>query len=539
MPLDGIFIHHLTNELNSILKGGKINKISEPAALDIILNIRAKNENGKIENHQLLISSSLDMPRLYITNKKTTSIDVPKNFCMVLRKYIERGIITDICQYNNDRLILIKILSSNELGDSNNFTLAIELMGRNSNVILLNDDNIIIDAMRKLPPNEDVSRLIIPKAKYQFPDSNSNINPFNLKDEDEILDVNSLEGVSKPVKNYLKEENIQIQKYLQLPVKAVIYKNDNKFDFYILPLLYSEQEKNNFKSISEMLDTYYSEYKQIYTDKAKYLKKVVKNKLGHFVNKLDNLEKDLQEANKNLIYNKYGILLQANLYKITKGMKSIIVDDFIYNTGSIEITLDDKFDPSHNLKRIFQKGKKAKNAIEMVQIQIELTNNEINYLDTILSQIDFASSVDLDEIKDELVKNKYLKQQKQQKPKNKKINITKYYLNDNTILVGKNNIQNDYITHHLANSYDWWFHVKDAPGSHVVFKMPGIDYVLTEQDIRYCANLAASFSKLSTSSTVPVDYLPVKYIKKIPKTKGCEVTYTNQKTIYIDPNIIK
>ena len=536
MPCDGIFVHHLTHELNSMLCGGKINKIIEPSNLDIILQIRSKNIDGKILNYQLLISSSLDMPRVYITNKKYTSLDIPKNFCMVLRKYIERGIITDISQYQNDRLILIKILSNNELGDSNNFTLAIELMGRNSNVILLNKDGVIIDAMRKLPPNEDVTRLIIPHAIYQYPTSDSNINPFSLTNEDSY-DESLLQGVCKQVRFTIKNQNISIINYLKNNINPTIYKLDKKHDFYLLPLEGYDIVENNFTTISEMLDTYYNEYKQIYTDKAKALKKVVKNKITHFVTKLDNLEKDLEEANKNLIYNKLGILLQANLYKVTKGMKQVTVEDFIDNNSSIEISLDETLDPGKNLKRIFQKGKKAKNAIDMVQIQIDLTNKEITYLDSIFSQIDFASQQDLDEIRDELVKNKYLKQQKSQKPKNKKINITKYYINDNMILVGKNNIQNDYITHHLSKSYDWWFHVKDAPGSHVVFKMPSPDYTLTEQDIRYCANLAASFSKASTSSSVPVDYLQIKYIKKIPGVKGCEVTYTNQKTIYIDPDI--
>lgn len=537
MPCDGVFLHYLTHELNNTLKGGKINKIFEPSNLDIVLQIRVKNINGKIFNHQLLISTSLDMPRIYLTTKKMNSLDVPKNFCMILRKYIERGIILDITQYNNDRLILIKIASNNELGDDNIFILAIEIMGRNSNIILLNNKYTIIDAMRKLPPNEDVSRLIIPKATYVYPNSSNQINPFILSNDDKILDDSILQGVCKQVKYTLKKHDLSIQEYLNLPINPIIYQQNNKFDFYILPLANYDVVKKDFISISDMLDCYYNEFKTIYTDKAKNLKKVVKNKIIHFITKLDNLEKDLLEANKNLIYTKLGILLQANLYKATKGLDKLIVDDFIDNTGLIEIPLDTMLDPSKNLKRIFQKGKKAKNAIEMVQIQIDLTNQEITYLDSILSQIDFANSNDLDEIRDELVKNKYLKTQKQQSPKKKKINITKYTIDDNIVLVGKNNIQNDYITHQLAKSYDWWFHVKDAPGSHVVFKLPSLDYLMTEKDIRFCANLAASFSKANSSSTVPVDYVQVKYLKKIPGTKGCQVTYTNQKTIYIDPSI--
>lgn len=536
MPYDGVLIHFLTNELKENLVGGKINKIFETNALDIVFQIRAKNNDAKIVNHQLFISSSLDMPRIFLTTKKMAALDVPKNFCMVLRKYIERGTILDISQYQNDRLIIITIASTSELGDNHTYRLMIELMGRNSNIILINDENIIIDAIRKLPPSEEVSRLVIPKATYLFPTSNSNINPFELEN-DLNTDYTILQGISKPLKNAIDNSSLSIKEYLMQKINPTIYKLEKKFDFHVLPLYLEEIAENNFSSISSMLETFYYTYKAIFTDKAKALKKIVKSKITHYETKLSNLEQDLEDAKNNLKYNDLGILLQANLYKIKKGMDKIILEDFNNDFKQVEITLDPLLDPSKNLKRIFSKGKKAKNGLTMINIQIDLTKKEINYLDIIYNQIDFASSIDLDEIKDELVKGKYIKPQKQNKPKNKKINITKYTLNDNEIYVGKNNIQNDYITHKLANSYDWWFHVKDAPGSHVLFKMPNPTYTLTEQDIRYCANLAASFSKYSTSSSVAVDYLQVKYIKKIPGVKGSEVTYSNQKTIYIDPNL--
>lgn len=537
MPYDGLFIHHLCCELNNTLQGGKINRIIDPSVLDIVLQIRAKNNIGKIINYDLYISSSLDMPRLFITNKKISSVDVPKNFCMVLRKYIERGTIKSITQFENDRLIKIEITSTSELGDSKNYTLIVELMGRNSNIILINDEGTIIDAMRKLPPTDESTRLVLPHAQYRYPDNSSKINPFNIK-ENELIDYNNLQGLAKPTLNYILDNNISLYNFIREKPNPIIYKKEKRFDFYHLPI-YSNIENKTFNSISEMLDTYYSSYLTIYNDKAKELKKVIKNKIVHLQNKLDNLINDLDNANKNLVYNDLGILLQVNLYKVSKGMHSIEVDNFLSNNEPILIKLDPILDPSHNLAKFFQKAKKAKNGLVMIQLQIDLTTNEINYLDEIYSQIDYASTIDLDEIKDELVKNKYIKKSKQVKPKNKKINLNKYILNNHEIYCGKNNIQNDYITHKLANHYDWWFHVKDAPGSHVLFKMPDPSYVLTEQDIRYCANLASCFSKTSISSSVPVDYLQVKYIKKIPGVKGSKVTYTNQKTIYIDPDPTK
>ncbi|MBS5852499.1 MAG: NFACT family protein [Bacilli bacterium] len=536
MPYDGILIHFLISELSEKLVGGKINKIIEPSSLDLCLQIRSKNQtDNKIKNYQLFISSSLDMPRIYLTDRKISSFESPKNFCMVLRKYLERGIITKIEQIDNDRIIVFHISSISELGDNINYRLIVELMGRNSNIILINSQNIIIDAIRKLPPSEDSKRLILPKATYSYPPSNTTINPF-LIDESNQYDIDMLQGVSKLAKDAIKNSHQSLKNYLQHPLNYAIYQIDKKYDFYILPLFNYQIIKDGFDSINMMLDVYYKDYRTIYNDKAKALKKIIKNKIIHLQNKIDHLQNDLEVANENLKYNEIGILLQANLYKVQKGMDKIIVDDFFHHQP-LEIQLDPMLDPSNNLKKLFAKSKKAKNALSMIDLQLKITSNEIKYLDEISNQIDFANNIDLEEIKMELIKNKYLKDKKESKPKNKKINITKYILNNNEILVGKNNIQNEYITHKLAKSYDWWFHVKDAPGSHVIFKVPTPSYILTEQDIRFCANLAASFSKFSHSSSVPVDYVLVKYLKKIPGMKGSNVTFNNNKTIYIDPSI--
>ena len=536
MPYDGILIHFLISELSEKLVGGKINKIIEPSSLDLCLQIRSKNQtDNKIKNYQLFISSSLDMPRIYLTDRKISSFESPKNFCMVLRKYLERGIITKIEQIDNDRIIVFHISSISELGDNINYRLIVELMGRNSNIILINSLNIIIDAIRKLPPSEDSKRLILPKATYSYPPSNTTINPF-LIDESNQYDIDMLQGVSKLAKDAIKNSHQSLKNYLQHPLNYAIYQIDKKYDFYILPLFNYQIIKDGFDSINMMLDVYYKDYRTIYNDKAKALKKIIKNKIIHLQNKIDHLQNDLEVANENLKYNEIGILLQANLYKVQKGMDKIIVDDFFHHQP-LEIQLDPMLDPSNNLKKLFAKSKKAKNALSMIDLQLKITSNEIKYLDEISNQIDFANNIDLEEIKMELIKNKYLKDKKESKPKNKKINITKYILNNNEILVGKNNIQNEYITHKLAKSYDWWFHVKDAPGSHVIFKVPTPSYILTEQDIRFCANLAASFSKFSHSSSVPVDYVLVKYLKKIPGMKGSNVTFNNNKTIYIDPSI--
>ena len=530
MPFDGVFIHFLVQELKDNLVGKRINKIVQPNMLDIVFQFKANSVQK-----QLLISSSLDMPRIYFTDEKVTSLDIPKNFCVMLRKYIERGIIKDIFQVGNDRVIIFKIESYSELGDLLNYQLSFELMGRNSNLMLIDNNNCIIDAIRKIPPSVESNRLIIPHAPYVYPTRDDAINPFSVTDSEEI-DFSKLEGCSKLMLNECGNAS-ELTKYLNTPIKPYIFEYDNKHDFYVLPLSNKKILRDDFNNISSMLDTFYKEYRLVYNDKAKVLKRIVKNKLVHLNTKLGHLEDDLKKANENLNCNHLGLLLQANLYRVNKGDTSIIVNDYTSSNDEIEIELDPTLDPSKNLKRLFTKGKKAKNAIEQTSIQIDITKNEISYLDTILVQLEFANSNELDEITDELIKERYLKPKKATNSKRKNTTISKYNIDGIDVYVGKNNIQNSYITHQLSSSFDWWFHVKDMPGSHVLFKSPYPGYELSEKEIRFCANLAGSFSKASHSSSVPVVYTLIKYIKKIPGLKGCEVTYTNQKTIYIDPKL--
>lgn len=529
MPYDGVFIHYLVAELKEKLVGCKINKIIEPNMLDIVLQIRSKDTEKKLE--QLYISASLDMPRIYLTDEKVVSLDIPKNFCVILRKYIERGIIQDIRQVRNDRIIFFDIQSYSELGDLTTYTLVFELMGRNSNFILVDSDGIIIDAMRKLPPTEEATRLILPKSKYVSSIRDQQIDPFLFLSD---IAFDQLEGCSNILLGeYPRLEDLYMA--LQCKPHPYIYKHKEKYDFYLLPLPSKEVVITQFDSISKMLSTYYQSYREVYTDKAKSLKRVVKAKMIKLTTKLDHLHQDLDEANQNLIFNHLGLLLQSNLYAVKKGDTQITVLDFTNQNSPVTIELDPMLDPSKNLKRIFTKGKKAKNALSQIAYQIEKTEQELAYLDTIFVQIEFASPSDLAEITDELVQNKYLKEKKRNTPKKKGVTFTKYDIDGIEVLVGKNNIQNDTITHKMAKPFDWWFHAKDVPGSHVLFRAPSSDYSLSEKEIRFCAELAGRFSRSGKSSTVPIDYTLAKYVKKIPGLQGSQVTYTHQKTIYIDP----
>ncbi len=537
MSIDGCFIHYLTTELNKEILNFKINKIYQPAPLEIVLQLRGKNETGLIVNKQLLISSKLDHPRIHLLTKKISNPEVPNNFCMLLRKYIERGVIKEIKQYQNDRLIELHINAYNELDDENTFILIFEIMGRNSNIILLNSENTIIDALRKLPPSFDNLRTIIPHAKYNYPSSTKSINPFN-KEIPLLLD--NLQGVSKQLLNTLNElDNSNILSFLNQEIKPVIFKTEKKLDFYAYPLSNDYEVISTHQTLSEMLEEYYNESLKTVNYNAVELEKTIQKELKKSNIKLSNLTLDLQKAKENLKYSNIGILLQSNLYKIKKGDNKVIVLDYFNNNEELEINLNPLLDPSSNLKAIFNKAKKASIAIVEVKKQIDIVLKEIEYLNTILFQLSIADNKDLEEIKLELSLNGYLKSNQKYKKKQQKIEFITYKVDDILIYVGKNNTQNDYLTHKMASSNDYWFHTKNLPGSHVIVKIPENDpnFIMSEKLIRTAANIAAYYSTGKTSSSVPVDYTKVRYLKKVPGMKGSFVTLSNQKTIYIDPDI--
>ena len=534
MSMDGIFIHYLVEEFNSFLNKGKINKIYQPNPLDIVIQVKKDGST-----YQLLLSASLDSSRLYLTKQSFVNPATPGNFCMLLRKYIERGIITNIKQYQNDRIIMFEVNTFNELGDNVNYHLILELMGRNSNVILIDENNKIIDAIRKLPTSDTTTRYIIPKASYELPIQENKVNPFTDNTDDVLLD--NIQGLAKNIEKEITEYyNGNIKAFLSQKIKPTIYQNGNKFDYYCFDLNSYQVINNSFTTLSEMLDYYYNQYKKTINYSNSDLIKQVKRLITHQKTKLNNLNDDLIKAKDNIKFKDLGILLQANLYNVKKGMSSIIVTNFLGNNEELTIALNPELDPSKNLKQIFTKGKKASNALIEVQKQIDKVTNEINYLEDIQSMIEFSTATELEEIKLDLFSNseQYKNKVKKLTKKNKKLEIQHFSFQDVTIYIGKNNLQNDYLTNKLARNNDYWFHVKDSSGAHVIVSVPGnaSDYQMNEETIRLAANLSAYYSKYSSSSSVPVDYTKVKYLKKIPGMKGYHVTYTNQKTIYIDPS---
>lgn len=534
MSMDGLFIHYLVKELNDSLANSKINKVFQPSPLDVILQVRTKIDNTN-KNINLLLSSKLDAPRMLITNAEFQNPDNPNNFCMLLRKYIERGVIKSITQYHNDRIIEISISSFNEMQDEVCYRLIIEIMGRNSNIILVNEDNNIIDAIRKLPPSNEYERTIISHATYTYPKRNKTLSPFDIKQREDILNT---EGISKKIEQlFLNMDIDEIHSFLNQKINPTIYTINNKKDLYAFDL-YKDVNSIHFNTLSELLDNYYKEETTINKVNTLELETDVKHELKKTITFLDNLNNDLIQAKEILKYEDYVVVLQSNLYKVKKGDKEITLENFLDNFNEITISLDPLLSPSDNLQKMFFKIKKAKKAIERLNILINEVSLKIKYLEDILFQLSIAVGDEIYQIKSDLLNNGIIKNKKNKLKKKIDLKFLIYHIDEFEIYVGKNNIQNDYLTNKFARNNDLWFHVKDIPGSHVIVRIPNneVKYPLTEKLIRFAANLAGVYSKAKDSSSVPVDYTYIKYIKKIPGVSGFHVTYTNQKTIYIDPD---
>lgn len=525
MALDGLIIHYLVEELNEALLGGRINKIIQPNQSDIILQIRQK------QNEQLLLSLAYTAPRLYLTKAKISAPPNPYQFCMALRKYLERGLIKKISQIGNDRIIIIDIEAHNEMGDLVIYHLICEITGRSSNLILTTSDFIIIDLLRKhFPDNIATSRIMIPKAKYQIPSRSDMLNPFEVNNDE--FDLTKLEGLSKYHQNEISYLG-SLKGFLSKPLKPSIIKCENKK--YASPfILHSiNGEVTSFDTISTMLEAFYYEEAKQANPEYSNLSKAIKHKINLLDSKLNNLDEDLKKANEHLVDLDKGNLLQAHLYEIKKGMASINVASF-YGSEEVTIELDPLKSPVDNMQKYYKQYRKSQNALGHINNQIDKAKQEIKYLQTVLVQLDFANSQELTEIKAELQEYGFLKKTSRKEVKNNSLkNITTYSIKGAKFYVGKNNLQNNYLTHKLARRDDYWFHVQNAPSSHVIVSTSG---PLTERIIRIGGMLAAMGSHFATSSSVPVDYTQIKNIKKIPNTPGCFVTYTNQKTIYLDPS---
>lgn len=543
MSQDGIFIGKLAEELNNKLRRGRVDNVFDLNKTDYVLDIRIPGES-----YYLYTSVSYNNPTIFMTKYKFEKPNMASNFTMLLRKYLVGAYIDSIEQLDGDRVIKISMVKNDDLIGTKNISLIIELIGRFSNLLLLNEDEKIIDAIKQLSVLENNSRGIMRGLKYTklineklMIDDEEGINKIFLINDNlyEQNLVNNISGVSPILAKYLVENyRISNLKFYDF-FKAEISKFDPVLtdnDFYFFDIFGEDKNKKHFDTLSEVLYEYYKKnaLNKILKDNNSKVYQTISSNIKRIKKKIVNLSNDLDKDLNNDDLRIKGEILKANAYIGHPKSSKIKLLNF-YDNKEVEIDVDPSKSIIDNSNNYFKRYKKSKAAIEHIEEQLELARNELDYFLSISSQLKNATLKDIDEIKAELVENKYLKaayKGNSKKNKNQKPNFLEIKFGDCKIFVGKNNIQNNYITHKIAKKDDLWFHVKDSHGSHVL--VIG-DNKYDEDVIRKAALLAAKYSEASDSSSVPVDYTLVKYIKKVPGRNGSFVTYTHQKTIYVDP----
>lgn len=546
MAFDGFFIRKMVKELEENILNGRINKINNLSTDEFVFSVR------KGKNLKLFLSANSSASRIQLTNNSFENPSTPSNFCSVLRKYLTGGIILEINQVNNDRIVIFKIKNFDDLGYEKYYYLISELMGKHSNIILTNEDNIILESLKNSYSIE-YKRSTISNMEYTLPPTAEKINPFDFSrysdiefsiDDKKFL-MKNFYGVSALLNNYfeknseedLKNSFINFCKEFDNYFKPVLLEENNKKDFYFFEV---KEYSRDFESLSQLLDYYYMDIarESINKNTDKKLFNFVNSKINRLNKKIDILKNELEQANNRDDYKLKGQLLISNIYLFKKEIPEIVTLQNFYSEdlSDIEIELDPNLTIEKNSEKYFDLYKKNKRTIENLIEQIEIAKQDLGYFETIKFQIENADKTDIAEIKEELIANGILKEKIRV---NKKKNKSNYFVinhNGTAIYIGKNNLQNDAITNKLARRDYLWFHAKDIPGSHVVI----FDNNPSEETIEVASMLAAYYSKFKNEEYVNVDRTLIKNVKKISGAKPGLVTYTGQKTVKqrIDKDLI-
>lgn len=555
MSFDGVFTHLVTKELSETLIGGRISKIHQPYQNEIILVIRSKGTN-----HKLLLSAHPSYARIQLTEIAYQNPETPPNFVMMLRKYLDGAILTGIKQLENDRVVHFTFNKRDELGDLQNIVLVVELMGRHSTILLLNEANgKILDAIKHIGSSQNTYRSILPGAIYIAPPKQDLLNPFSVNDValfDALSQLPQLNGKALQQKfqglgaDTAQELAFRLKKNPN--EKVATWRNFFKELEHIKPTLTVTETKEfftpivfnylikdaisqtNYPNLNELLDAFYgdkAERDRVKQQGGQLLKKV-ENELARNQTKLKKRLKTLKDSENAEEYRQKGELLTTFLHEVPKGANQVVLPNYYEEDRPLEIKLNPALSPNQNAQKYFHRYQKLKNAVKLIYQQIDEAKAEIAYLESVLAQIEIAGPMDLDLIKEELVAQGYLKKTTKRKKAQSKSQPDQYLTDDGTIiLVGKNNLQNDQLTLKTARKTDYWLHTKNIPGSHVIIKSSDP----SEETILAAAELAAYFSKYRHSAQVPVDLVQVKYIKKPNGAKPGYVIYENQKTYYVTP----
>lgn len=590
MAFDGIVTKAVVSELNTCLINGKINKIFEPNKNEILLGIYS---GGK--NYCLNISIDSVNYRIHLTTNSKPNPQNVLNFCMVLRKHLTGGTIKRIYSNGLERIVFIDIDVYNELNDLITKTLVVELMGKHSNIILLNSEHTVIDSLRHLNKFDNSNRDIFPGSKYLNIESAKKdflaVKTFDEFYRDVSIDVENLPSTLSKVYNGFGKKNISyLLEILNIPT-TVSTNNLKEVYSYLKDLFanmpdnvvlkeYSSVKKDYFAykstndglSVNFFLDDFYTskEQSEQFKQYRDTVLKLVLNHVGKIKERISTIDLKIADCTNAEKYRLYGELITSNLYRIPDYPQAeVTLENYYDNNNLITIPLDEKFSPSKNAKNFFKKYRKLQNTIAIVEKQKELSEAELSYLESIIYELEEVSSIeDIDNIYSEICDNLifgknantvnnhvYNKQSKITNSKSSKQSNAsnmpeKRNIDGYTVYIGKNNKQNDYLTCRLAQNSDIWFHTKDIHGSHVVLKTDSLHsssenssasctFNIPDSVLYKCASIAAYYSKARMSQNVPVDYTLIKYVKKPNGAKPGMVIYTNNKTIYANPQNIQ
>lgn len=579
MSFDGIVTRAVVSELREKLVGGRVDKIFQQEKDEILINIRSKGTNYK-----LLISASSNNARFYLTDYSKVNPESPPMFCMLLRKHLSGGTILNIEQYSMDRIVFIDVSSLDELGQSSEKRLIIEIMGKHSNIMLVEKSSLkIIDSIKRVTESMSRVRQILPGIHYNYPPMDNKANPLETNKEEFLRLFKEEENntnifkflyfnylglsplISKEIcfnanidSKILREDLLPDQldrlydsfrstmdKVIKEEFNPLYIMGDNSSSievFYALDLnRFNNDNKIFINSISELLHIYFKR-KDIgdrIGQRSASIRKTIGVKLERTINKLEKQKLELLESKNREILKVYGDLISANIHNIKPGMETIEVENF-YDEGlnMLEILLDKKISPAQNAQKYYKKYSKLKNANNLLNKEIPETEQEILYLENVLMSIDNSTEIkELNEIKEELMQEGYIKNNQRSNKKNKEEPISKpyHYISQDgfNIYVGKNNKQNDYLTLKFAGKEDLWFHVYLMPGSHVIIQRNNKD--IPNTTLEEAAALAAYFSKGKDGSNISVAYTERKNVKKPKNAKTGMVIFNNFKTLNITP----
>lgn len=550
MAYDGIITYAIARELSGLLTLGKIEKVYQPGNEELILQIHTKQGNVR-----LFMSVNSQSARVCLTENRYKNPEQPPTFCMLMRKHLQGGRITRIEQHESERIIEIDIEALNELGFTVCKRLIVEIMGKHSNIVLIDiETGRIIDSIKRLSIDVNRYRQILPGVVYQYPPEQDKL-PFKEVKTDTVLPLDdraiqrAIGGISPAIARELAMEGglglaeivASVDDGTSIPR---IYSDDEGTprEFHITELReYEGLREESFASVSECVEHFFfnRESSNLVKQKSVPLQKTVQAALDKALLKKKRLGEDLLRAEDSDKYRLYGELLTANIHLVKPGARSVEVINY-YDGNPITIPLDEKLNAPKNAQKFFKRYSKAKTAIHEKQAQIEENDINISYLESVLHNLgSVTTEEEIEAIRDELVETGFVRFRKiQGKKKKAKPSPIKYILSDGTeVFVGRNNIENDYLTLKFASKQDVWMHTKDIPGSHVIVKMAHGRTVddLTAEIVYEAAAIAAYHSKASSSANVPVDYVPVRYVKKPNGAKPGMVIFTHNLTVFVNP----